>query len=181
MSRFFSFRPIFWAVLTVLSVCLLLLLCRVGGAKNDEPLARQPREIDPKNIERGISKVEIIMNVTLVALDQYRDEFKEIPGKDNKTITGALLGKNPKKMIFLNLKPSETNENGEIIDTWKTPYQFVMTDDGNGAFEIKSAGPDCIFGTSDDKRKIGKKREKDTEAKPDAKDHGNTSTKTNKP
>lgn len=81
-------------------------------------------------------------------LGQYRFAYKENPvGVENFEITEQLLGKNPKKIIFIAADSSALNGN-ELVDQWGTPYFFHPQSKDN--MEIISAGPDKTLWTEDD-------------------------------
>ena len=66
---------------------------------------------------------------------------------ENFEITEQLLGKNPKKIVFI--APDTTALRGnELIDQWGTPY-FFHAQSGQ-QMDIRSAGPDKEFWTDDD-------------------------------
>jgi hypothetical protein len=66
---------------------------------------------------------------------------------DNHTfqadLSGAYAGR-----IYINFKPSEVNDKGELIDEWGTPFRIWYISDKE--IGITSAGPDKTFGTADD-------------------------------
>jgi hypothetical protein len=81
-------------------------------------------------------------------LGHYRFAYKENPvGVENFEITEQLLGKNPKKIVFIALD-SEALRGNELIDQWGTPY-FFHAQSGQ-QMDIRSAGPDKEFWTDDD-------------------------------
>jgi|TARA_B110000967_G_C18895685_1_gene570475 hypothetical protein len=81
-------------------------------------------------------------------LGHYRFAYKENPvGVENFEITEQLLGKNPKKIVFI--APDTTALRGnELIDQWGTPY-FFHAQSGQ-QMDIRSAGLDKEFWTDDD-------------------------------
>lgn len=79
----------------------------------------------------------------------YMMEYNQFPpATDNKTLAAALLGDNPRHIVFLALTPSQLNADHEIIDQWGTPFRVSLQ--GGTGVRIVSAGPDKVFGTSDD-------------------------------
>jgi hypothetical protein len=86
------------------------------------------------------------MKAIASALCQYETVFSEFPKGDNVTIFQALLGSNGQKHCFL--EPGRTNNLGELLDPWKTPYKIEIVTDTK--FVIQSAGEDQQFGTKDD-------------------------------
>jgi len=83
------------------------------------------------------------------AVRQYGEMFGGNPVGNNAEITSQLSGDNPKHINFINTEAGmRVNENGELVDSWGTPYffhQLSRTDT-----EIHSAGPDRIMWTKDD-------------------------------
>lgn len=71
-----------------------------------------------------------------------------LPLGSNREITAALSGKNVHNTRVLNPQSPWINQNGELIDRWKTPLYFHAIDAKNVG--IRSAGPDQKMWTSDD-------------------------------
>lgn len=81
-------------------------------------------------------------------LGTYRFAFGENPvGVENFEITEQLLGKNPKQVVFIAADSSALRGN-ELVDQWDTPYFFHAV--SGQQMDIRSAGPDTTFWTSDD-------------------------------
>ena len=88
--------------------------------------------------------------------NHYRFAYKENPvGVENFEITEQLLGKNPKKIIFIDMDNPALRGN-ELVDQWDTPYFFHAL--SAEVMEVHSAGPDKILWTEDD---IGSLRSND--------------------
>jgi hypothetical protein len=70
------------------------------------------------------------------------------PVGENREITAALTGDNALRYRFIRHDHPAINAQGELCDRWGTPFRFhqISGDD----MEIRSAGPDRRFGTSDD-------------------------------
>jgi hypothetical protein len=89
---------------------------------------------------------------TLVSLEtackRYFTEYALYPAGDNATILKALLGTNPRSIVFLELRSRDTNSVGEVIDPWGTAYRFTQQE-GKPPL-IQSAGPDRVFDNKDD-------------------------------
>ena len=95
---------------------------------------------------------EMLMLIQQV-FSHYRFAYKENPiGVENFEITEQLLGKNPKKIIFINADNPALRGN-ELIDQWNTPYFFHAL--SGQVMEVYSAGPDKILWTEDDIRSLG--------------------------
>ena len=82
------------------------------------------------------------------AINLYANALKQYPAGENASVTKALLGENPQHLIFLNLDANSTNQQGEVIDLWNTPYKITFN--FTNSFTISSAGNDRVFGSTDD-------------------------------
>ena len=71
-----------------------------------------------------------------------------LPLGSNREITTALTGENAYRTRVLDPQSSWINQNGELIDRWKTPLYFHAIDAKNVG--IRSAGPDQKMWTNDD-------------------------------
>ncbi|MEP4077961.1 hypothetical protein [Haloferula sp.] len=82
-------------------------------------------------------------------LDDYRLVYKENPvGTDNAEIVAQLLGKNSKKIFFIDPALSAINANGELLDRWGSPYVFHPL--RSDLMDVRSIGPDRTLWTDDD-------------------------------
>jgi hypothetical protein len=70
------------------------------------------------------------------------------PVGENAEITAALAGDNPVKFAFVPRRHRAINASGELCDRWGTPFRFHQL--SGRQMEIRSAGPDRRFGTTDD-------------------------------
>jgi hypothetical protein len=81
----------------------------------------------------------------------YPESHKAMPPTTDNRLLASLLQKEPptplEKYDSIDLR-SYLNANGEIVDGWGTPLRIEFS--GFDDFKITSAGPDRIFGTSDD-------------------------------
>lgn len=92
--------------------------------------------------EAHLAQVDLLMG-------QYYWAFKQVPvGSENAEITLALLGDNPKFLIFIPHDSSVINEKGELLDYWGTPYYFHPVSEK--VMEVRSLGPDKKLWTADD-------------------------------
>jgi hypothetical protein len=87
------------------------------------------------------------------ALEVYRETIGDFPHGDNTSILRLLRGenldgRNPTRIVFLYLRKNQTNQSGETIDPWGTPYQIEMI--GTNHIQIRSAGKNRSFGDLDD-------------------------------
>jgi len=84
-----------------------------------------------------------------VAFRQYAMRFGGNPVGNNREITAALNGQNPRQVVFVNPDDGmHINPHGELVDNWGTPYFFHQL--SATEMEIHSAGPDHKMWTSDD-------------------------------
>lgn len=70
------------------------------------------------------------------------------PLGDNADITAALTGGNRLHVVFLPKGHPALGAQGRLVDRWGTPYWFHAR--GDGAFDVRSAGPDKSLFTADD-------------------------------
>ena len=79
----------------------------------------------------------------------YASEFGGNPVGTNPEITKALMGGNPKHIVFVHTDDGlRTNDEGELVDAWGTPFFFHQL--SGTEMEIHSAGPDRRMWTADD-------------------------------
>lgn len=71
-----------------------------------------------------------------------------LPLGANEEIAAALMGKNARKMVFLQAPTPALNEAQQLIDRWGTPLYFHAQ--AKDRIEIRSAGPDKIMWSEDD-------------------------------
>ncbi len=84
-------------------------------------------------------------------LKLYQRALSGRPGTpigDDKDLARALTGRNPMHQVFLPPGHPALSPDGHLRDRWGTPYFLHAR--GNGAFEIRSAGPDKQLFTDDD-------------------------------
>ncbi len=81
-------------------------------------------------------------------LRSHRRALGSNPVGLNDQITAALMGSNSKGAATLPKNHPAISENGELLDRWQTPYRFHAL--SGKLMEIRSAGPDRQFFTSDD-------------------------------
>ena len=70
------------------------------------------------------------------------------PVGENAEIAVALTGDNPHRFAFVPRRHRAINDRGELCDRWGTPFRFHQL--SGRQMEIRSAGPDRKFGTTDD-------------------------------
>jgi hypothetical protein len=124
----------FYALWCLTSVFLVFGLLFPGGGN----LAAARRAITANRIDQ--------LQTGIVS---YQTEYElPIPGANNADIVKELEGENPRRIAFLNLRSSDKNAKGEILDAWGTPLRVTMTDPQHPL--IQSAGPDRKWNTPDD-------------------------------
>jgi hypothetical protein len=133
-------RPVIKVALAFLVLCLLLLsYLVVEGLKRIDVAAKVAR------IQHDVALATMIRDACL----QYITEYNHLPPfVDNKQLTSALLGNNPRHIAFLSLAPKEVNSDGEVVDRWGTPLRIIF--EGASGIQVISAGPDKVFNTMDD-------------------------------
>jgi hypothetical protein len=134
------------------------------------PLATKPRPgtvagLDSGSVAGGTLAEEFPLAVELNAagssvardldrmsqiMDAWRTNFpgEGNPVGENHEITAALMGDNPLGLKLIPRNHPAVNARGELCDRWGTPLRFHQL--SGERMEIRSAGPDRKFGTSDD-------------------------------
>ncbi|KRP37414.1 MAG: hypothetical protein ABS34_02875 [Opitutaceae bacterium BACL24 MAG-120322-bin51] len=78
----------------------------------------------------------------------YRYAYKENPvGSENAEITQQLLGKNPKRIVFIDPRCAALRGN-QLVDQWGSPFFFHAV--SGQQMQVRSAGPDRQLWTADD-------------------------------
>ncbi|HVJ45936.1 MAG TPA: hypothetical protein VM511_06075 [Luteolibacter sp.] len=91
--------------------------------------------------EDDLSTIELI-------LTEYGRHHLGNPVGENVEITAALLGKNSRRVAYLDDHGPYLDNAARLIDRWGTPYFFHQL--SAKQTEIRSAGPDRSFHTADD-------------------------------
>jgi len=82
-------------------------------------------------------------------LQHYRFLYQSNPvGSENAEFTAALLGANPKKVVFISPTSLALSRSFELIDRWGTPFFFHP--ESASSLTLTSAGPDRKLWTADD-------------------------------
>lgn len=81
-------------------------------------------------------------------LRHYGQRFGGNPTGTNAEIVKTLNGGNPHGVRYLPQEHLRLNDQGELLDTWGTPYFFHQM--SAQQMEIRSAGPDKTLWTRDD-------------------------------
>lgn len=97
---------------------------------------------DAVGAEADLEAVDAIFGI-------YRWAYQENPeGGDNREITGALTGNNPRNLVFIPADHPRLNAAGELLDRWGSPYFFHKISDQ--VIDVVSAGPDRRQWSADD-------------------------------
>jgi len=94
------------------------------------------------------SRCKVVMRMLQAEIGNYKYEFGSDPTGDCAQIFKKLFGDNPKKIEFIHPRNTFTNQAGEFLDPWGTPYTISFAP--TNSFVISSAGKDKIFGDADD-------------------------------
>ena len=82
-------------------------------------------------------------------LSFYRMAFEQNPvAADNQSVMAALMGDNPRSLVFFPEDHPSLNAQGELMDRWGTPYYFHAL--SGTMMEVISPGPDRQLGNADD-------------------------------
>jgi len=83
------------------------------------------------------------------ACQAYKAKHGKLPASsENYQLVQILKQDNPQVMSFTNDNPNSLNSNGELVDSWGTPFRITFGPDSK--VHAASAGPDKVFGTPDD-------------------------------
>ena len=100
----------------------------------------------------GVAGGDIHRDLTILVtlLEDWRSFFPGDgnPWGSNAEITAMFMGKNRRKLVFIDPAHRAINADGELCDRWGTPFRFHAL--AGDRMEIRSAGPDKIFGNTDD-------------------------------
>lgn len=105
-----------------------------------------------KRTDPRVAKFNSDCDSLILGLQQYKEFVGSYPTGNNVAIAKALLGQTEKKVLILAVRRSDLNDKGEIVDPWRTPYQFYFS---HNEVLIRSAGPnaaweDSAVGDADD-------------------------------
>jgi hypothetical protein len=103
-----------------------------------------PSTVPPNELDAARTEAEAVA----LNIRQYRLRFGGNPVGTNADIVKELDGGNPKTARYLPSELKRLNEQGELIDSWGTPYFFHQL--SAEEMETRSAGPDKSMWTSDD-------------------------------
>ena len=91
-----------------------------------------------KRPDGKVAKLNSDCDNLILGLQQYKEFVGTYPTGNNAAIAKALLGQTEKKVLILAIRRSDINDKGEIVDPWRTPYQFYFS---HNEVLIRSAGP----------------------------------------
>ncbi|MEM9080088.1 MAG: hypothetical protein AAGC74_05285 [Verrucomicrobiota bacterium] len=115
-----------------------------NGTVDYNPALKSSRQLHQTN-----SPPQADLEILSKLLTDYRLFFESNPvGSENAEITAALLGQNPKQLIFLDPTLTAISPTGELLDRWGTPYIFHPLT--STEMDIRSLGPDRTLWTDDD-------------------------------
>jgi hypothetical protein len=132
----------------------------VASAKTDSGLPKTATPDDPVSGLERITTADLLnapssdihhdLTILVTLFEDWRSFFPGDgnPWGDNAEITAKLMGKNRRKMVFIDRSHRALNADGELCDRWGTPFRFHAL--SGDRMEFRSAGPDKIFGTADD-------------------------------
>lgn len=89
------------------------------------------------------------------AAREYESENPRVPRTDSAALVQALLGENPQAKAYLKQEIiSFLDEQGRLVDAWKRPFRIESgppdSREDSGPLQLRSAGPNGVFGDSDD-------------------------------
>lgn len=133
------------------------------GAEGQAPARRNPDTVagssavpqeSPSELVDGLNApdgsisadLKLVHEVFAAWLTSFREQG--IPIGENREVTAALTGANPLGFAFVPRNHPAINARGELCDRWGTPFRFHAL--SRQQMELRSAGPDRKFGTSDD-------------------------------
>ena len=124
------------------------------NAPSTEPLALRPHPqslalADQLNAAGVDPAQDVIMRHRIIT--QYQRALQHRQGSpigDDIDLARVLTGRNPMRQVFIPATHPALSSDGHLLDRWGTPY--FLHPRGNGAFEVRSAGPDRKLFTADD-------------------------------
>ena len=102
----------------------------------------------PGSRQPGTAEPDPQLQSAAISLRNYRIIFSKNPVGNNREITRTLAGKNSLSARYLPAD-AQINDKGELIDRWEQPIFFHQI--SATVMEVRSAGPDHIMWTADDK------------------------------
>jgi hypothetical protein len=87
---------------------------------------------------------ETDMNMLIVALQAYRNDFRKLPAGTTSNVISVLQGQNDFETQYLKVIHGER---GIVRDPWNTPYRIEIEGD---LITVSCAGPNGTHGDEDD-------------------------------
>lgn len=109
----------------------------VHGAADELSQLVSGEQLTPEEKLQGVGQL----------LYTYRQGLGGLPSGQNEDVVAALLGGNEKHTALLR-GDCPAIRNGQLVDTWDTPYWFHSV--SSRQMEVRSAGPDRQLFTADD-------------------------------
>lgn len=106
--------------------------------------------------DERVSKVDVQVVSLVVASQEFQKHLGVFPTGDSHAVSAALMGKNEKGVVFIE-GYGWTNNMGELIDPWGTPYSFGFE---SNSVTVRSSGPNKVFGDTDDVIRVKSCRQK---------------------
>lgn len=97
-----------------------------------------------RNTANDLTVVNLLLSDSQLLIKDFDSYF--LP--ENRHITGFLQGKNRDRLAWIPEQYRFVNDQGELVDRWKTPLFFHRK--SGFQFELRSAGPDRKLWTKDD-------------------------------
>jgi len=114
------------------------------------PPASTPNVVAPPVPESEITALESDLEHVGMMVRQFRDALGENPIGTNAEIMKAVLGDNLKQAKIGAPEGQNLNGEGELVDRFGHPYFFHQV--SKNQMEIRSAGPDGVMWTGDDRQ-----------------------------
>ena len=109
---------------------------------NTAPAPAPATDADFAALENDLEHVQMMVR-------EYRTVVGENPIGTNSEIMKAVLGANIKQAKIGAPENQSLNGKGELVDRWGTPYFFHQV--SKSEMEVRSAGPDRVLWTGDDR------------------------------
>jgi hypothetical protein len=100
--------------------------------------------------QRPDAELVAALDEVRLMIRDYHTALGENPVGTNAEIMQAINGRNAKQVKIGPPAGQTMNEKGELVDRWGTPYFFHQI--SGTEMEIRSAGPDRVMGTGDDRQ-----------------------------